>query len=315
MAFIPLILCLFMCISNSSHSEENFNHLEHLDQFDKTECLQILADAELDDLWNAILTAQADWMFPKEAKLLSKHKFWQESKNVLDLGSGNGVYLHKLFTTFPGKNYKGVEKQLKSVLVSEKNFSGPQLHFIEGNAEVFNEGLKDQFDVVFCRLVLQHLQNPKLALEHASEYLKEGGYVVILDTFDHAHPCPFPTLDKATIEHNEKNKKENLGNRQITIELFNEIKNKTGKLSDLYEVVYANFDEQGQIFENVLKFEGLKENKVKFTISMIYLSLLIKSWNIPVDLSTAYDELHVVLEDDQTTTSNTGIHYLFLKKL
>ncbi len=289
--------------------------LDHLDEDDKQTSLELLETADLDSLWDNFLSVQTELYFTQEADLIEGQKFWQKAENVLELGSGNGAYLHKLSARFQDKNYLGIEKQSKPVSQSEQNFSGSKLKFREGDAEVTSEDLKDQFDVVLFRLTLQHLRNPRLALEHAYTYLKDGGHVVIIDAYDAARTTshPIATLEEASRQHNEKNKKEEKGNRRITMEVLGELKKGAGPLSKLYEVVFTNLNEQGLVLKNVVKFENKQEMKLYFTLSLLYLGILHYGWGIPVDFPKAYEELQVMLEDEQAWTC-PGMHFLILKK-
>lgn len=60
----------------------------------------------------------------------------RNARTVLDLGSGNGVYLQKLADRFPEKIYLGIEKQSDLV---EKSLEAGQLSFKVGNVEIENE--------------------------------------------------------------------------------------------------------------------------------------------------------------------------------
>ena len=289
--------------------------LDRLDEHDKETCLELLEAADLGTLWDNFLSLQTELYFNQEADLIESQQFWQKAKNVLELGSGNGAYLHKLSARFQDKNYLGIEKQSKPVTQAEQNFGGPKLKFREGDAEAASEDLEGQFDVVLFRLTLQHLKNPRLALEHACTYLKDGGHVVIIDAYDPAKKTshPIASLEEASRQHNERNKKEDKGNRRITIEILQELKKSAEPLSKLYEVVFTNLNDQGQVLQNVVKFGNERDRKLYFTFTLLFLDILHKGWEIPVDFAKAYEELQGMLEDDKACMC-PGMHYLILKK-
>ena len=254
-------------------------------------------------------------LFTQEADLIANQNFWQQAKNVLELGSGNGAYLHRLSTRFSDKNYLGVEKQPEPVKQSNQNFGGSKLEFREGDAELANEDLEDQFDVVLFRLTLQHLKKPRLALEHACTYLKNGGHVIIIDSYDPARTTShtISSLEEALCQHNERNKKESKGNRQITMEILDELKKCNGTLGKLYEVEFTNLNEQGEVLKTVVKFENQQERRLYFTGVLLYLDILNKAWEVPVDFSKTHEELQVLLENEKAWIC-PGMHFLILKK-
>lgn len=155
--------------------------LDRLIDYDQQTCAEILQAADLSDLWNYFLKGQADLFFSHEAELLANEKGWTTAQTVLELGSGNGAYLSKLSEVFKDKTYLGVEKQSSFVAQSNAQFGRSGLIFAEGDAEEENELYKNQFDAVIFRLTLQHLKNPKFALQLAHQYLKQEGYDVSVD--------------------------------------------------------------------------------------------------------------------------------------
>lgn len=290
-------------------------NLKRLDEYDKATCLQMLEEVDLADLWNVFLSVQTDLFFNQEADWIANQKCWQEAKNVLELGSGNGAYLHKLSERFKDKNYLGIEKQPKPANQSNQNFGGMRLKFREGDAEIAYQDLEDQFDIVLFRLTLQHLKNPRLALEHAYRYLKDGGYVVIVDAFDPAKKVSheMPSLEAASRQLSEKNKNENKGNRRITMEILEELQKGEGRLGQLYQVEFTSLNEQGQVLKNIIKFEDKRERKLSFTQALLVLDIFKKGYGVAVDFSKAYEELKVLLEDEKAWIC-PGMHVMILKK-
>lgn len=287
--------------------------LERLYEFDKETAVQMLESATLQELWDAFLVVQTDLFFSQEAAQLANQKFWQDANDVLELGSGNGAYLNQISHHFHDKKYFGIEKQTLPALQSEKNFGGPHLQFREGNAEIFYGDLRGMFDVVICRLVLQHMDNPRIALAHAYEYLKENGRIVIMDAYDAASRTShrLPSKEEAVRLHNEKNKTDKKGNRFITLELLKELN--SGAIGDLFEVEFSNLSDQGEVLSQVVKFQGLHDRELSFSAFLMYLAILQKGWDIPVDYSQGYDECKAML-DDESAWICPGVHYMILKK-
>lgn len=290
--------------------------LDHLDEYDKENCLELLETVELGDLWNDFLSIQTDLYFPQEVDWIKNQKSWQNTKDVLELGSGNGAYLNKLSENFKDKNYLGVEKQFRFVSESSHRFSKSVLRFREGDAEIRNNDLENQFDIVLFRLTLQHLKNPRLALEHAYHYLRKGGHIFIIESFDSAKQFShkISSLEDASTQHNENNKKENKGNRRITIEILEELTKCSDLLGHFYKIEFTSLSNQGQILENVVKFEKEHERKLYFTQALMFLAILKKGYGVTVDFSKAYEELKVILKDEKAWVC-PGMHYLILKKI
>ena len=70
--------------------------LDHLYKYDKQTCAEILQAVDLSDLWDRFLTGQVHLYFSQEAELFASEKCWITAQSVLDLGSGNGMYLYRL---------------------------------------------------------------------------------------------------------------------------------------------------------------------------------------------------------------------------
>ena len=133
----------------------------NLDQFDKKTCLEALQTAELPELWDHYLKRQTDLYFGQEANWLAQKECWVKARHVLELGSGNGTYLHQLSETFKDKTFLGLEKNSAYVKQASAQFTRTGLAFIEGNAEIEYEQLNDQFDAVFLQVHVAASQQSK----------------------------------------------------------------------------------------------------------------------------------------------------------
>lgn len=290
-------------------------HLDKLAEYDPNTCSEILQEASLADLWNYFLKGQADLFFTQEAELLGSETGWTDSQAILELGSGNGAYLYRLSELYKDKKYLGVEKQASLVTQSNAQYARDGLAFIEGDAEKENEQFNDQFDAVLFRLTLQHLSNPRLALQLAHPYLKQDGYVIIIDAFDPAKSSShvIPTMEEASRQHNEKNKATHKGNRRITIEILEELQ-KGSSLSNLYEIARTSLDVHGNRLEKGIRFESEQDRKRYFNHVLLFLGILSKGYGISVDFSKTYEELQVYLRDEKSWIC-PGMHFLVLKKI
>lgn len=305
--FILLNSCLFL---------QAGANLERLLDYDQETYLEELSKAAICDVWNAFLNVQSNLYFGKEVDLIARNNFWQTARNVLDIGSGNGIYLNKLATKFVDKNYLGIEKQPHLVEQANKQFGRFGLAFREGDAEIYNKEQAGLFDVVSFCVSLQHLQNPRVALEHAYSYLAKQGHVIIIDAYDQGRKSShvISTLEDASRQHNELNQKKNKGNRQITMELLRELQNKSSTLSELYEIAYTNLDIHGNSLGDEVKFESKLERELYVNLVILFLAILNKEWGIQVNYSKAYEELKIYLKDDASWVSS-DTHILILRKI
>lgn len=291
-------------------------HLDRLFEYEQKTCVEILDSAELSDLWNYFLRGQANLYIAQDAEWLSQKEWWLGAQNILELGSGNGAYLSLLSEKFIDKTFLGIENQYLLVEQSNAEFGRSGLAFIHGDAEVDYEQFWNKFDTVLYRLTLQHLKNPKLSLGLAHQYLKQDGYVIIIDSYDPARISSHEirSLDEASRQNKERNPTNGKGNRRISMEILEELENRTGSLSPLYEVVHTSLDIQGNRLEKGIRFESEQDRKRYFNQNLLFLTIWKKGYGITVDLSAAYSELQVHLENDKYWTS-PGIHYLVLKKI
>lgn len=289
--------------------------LHNLIEYDKAACIERLKTADTKDLWDVFLEGQAELFFTAEFQWITRSDWWKTAERILEIGSGNGAYLSRLANLFPAKAFEGVELLALSVKQANEQHARDNLNFREGNAELFDAQLIDTADIVLFRLTLQHLKDPAMALENAANYLSPSGHVLIIDACDMAKRTshPISALDEALRLVADVQNKNNKGNRKVTLELVEMLKDDQSPLSQLYEVAFSNLDDSGNILCDTIRFEGLEKKRLYFNHSLLFLNLLHRTYQIPVDLDKAYNELKAYF-DDQSAWSTPGMHYLVLKK-
>ena len=105
---------------------------------------------------------------------------------LLDIGCGTqkimGIFDKKGFEVYGTDiTQSEMEKENKQFVVKKSDFENEKLKFDE-----------NQFDVVFCKSVVEHLKNPKNILSEAFRVLKPGGKLIILTpSWRHSHWGPF----------------------------------------------------------------------------------------------------------------------------
>ena len=95
--------------------------------------------------------------------------------SLLDVGCGNGELLRLIDARWPHKKLTGVD--LSSAVVDQNARAAPGMTFVTANIE--REDLPTGFDVVVCSEVIEHLEDPSIALTRLAKATVPGGHVVI----------------------------------------------------------------------------------------------------------------------------------------
>jgi len=97
------------------------------------------------------------------------------SSHILDIGFGNGELLRHL-QNMGYENLFGVDPSTDSV--NNLNRKGG-IHAYCRSIHDEPESLAGTMDAAFTTSVLEHLLNPRLALQQACRYIKDGGYLIV----------------------------------------------------------------------------------------------------------------------------------------
>lgn len=93
-------------------------------------------------------------------------------KRILEAGCGEGHIVNHMTELFRNVSIKGFDVSPKVISIAKKNY--PQINFSQGNIYQINES-NGAFDLVIASEVLEHLENPKRAVEEllriSSKYL------------------------------------------------------------------------------------------------------------------------------------------------
>ena len=100
-----------------------------------------------------------------------------ENKFVLDLGCGTG-YLTSLLSERVGANGRvlGVDPDCERIKIAKMNIKATTVTFLVASGESFPE---DQYDVVFCNVVMGSIENKQAVFKRVSKNLRPGGSFVL----------------------------------------------------------------------------------------------------------------------------------------
>ena len=97
-------------------------------------------------------------------------------KRVLDIGSGNGSVANELDKA--GLELTGIEISHSGISISRSAY--PNIRFVHGGVDVpIPAEMRESFDAVISIEVVEHLFQPRLLFERASEALRPGGSLVV----------------------------------------------------------------------------------------------------------------------------------------
>lgn len=98
-----------------------------------------------------------------------------DSGDLLDVGCNGGFFLNILSNSF---NKTGIELDPEAVKFANENFDFKVEQGLLGN-DNFQES---SFDIIIFRGVIEHILEPKKALDRASSLLKKGGFIYFCAT-------------------------------------------------------------------------------------------------------------------------------------
>jgi len=111
---------------------------------------------------------------------------WWEGKTILEVGSGLGQCAHQI-ATMGAKRVVGVEYSSEKVNWSKSYYvegKRSNLEFIQGSAESLDFP-DNEFDFVFSNSVLEHIKNPKKALQEIFRTIKSSGELLLAVDYFH----------------------------------------------------------------------------------------------------------------------------------
>lgn len=170
---------------------------------------------ELLAIWDRLQRLQVNIVFLQELSAYYTSPSWHASREVLDLGAGNGYYLKRLAERFPDKTYLGVDLAPQLVDIAQREAAGSRVRF--QCADMFDTG--GDYDFVVMRLLLQHLSSIDVALDKVARVTRPGGSALVVDSLDPAryfHP-PLPEFMQFFGSYTEQQASQGLDRRAAQI--------------------------------------------------------------------------------------------------
>lgn len=256
------------------------------------------------------LSSQARLVCDNDVELLTPiiNELSKDRKiNVLDIGCADGYLTRLVFGKFEDKIncLVGVDHEQHCIDIANSNSNEPY-HFsrIELETEDFEEKLSliireyniEEFDLIFCSLVLHHLENPQKLLRKLRKHLRNNGQIYIRTCDDEeivAYPDENDLVKKTLIKTAEI---PGISDRKHGRKLFSEVY-KSGYSDIMVKSYYVstaemNADERGQFFFDIFYW---RKNKYKFLLEKEPENQkILQQYN---ECCTSYDEIEELFYD------------------
>jgi 2-polyprenyl-3-methyl-5-hydroxy-6-metoxy-1,4-benzoquinol methylase len=96
---------------------------------------------------------------------------------LIDIGCGDGRFLHKATREYPDKDFTGIDYSERAITLAR--FINPEIKFIRG--DIADNIVKEKFDVATLIETLEHIppKNIKDFINAISEALNSNGYLIV----------------------------------------------------------------------------------------------------------------------------------------
>ncbi|MCP4187777.1 MAG: bifunctional 2-polyprenyl-6-hydroxyphenol methylase/3-demethylubiquinol 3-O-methyltransferase UbiG [Gammaproteobacteria bacterium] len=102
-----------------------------------------------------------------------------EGRKILDIGCGGGILAESLASK--GAKLTGIDMAEMSLKVAKMHLheSGLDINYQKTTTEEFAKGHKEQFDVITCLEMLEHVPDPASIIKAAASMLKPDGHLFL----------------------------------------------------------------------------------------------------------------------------------------
>jgi ubiquinone/menaquinone biosynthesis C-methylase UbiE len=150
---------------------------------------------------------------PVVADLLRKAK----SRDVLDIGCGEGSFLMQLAKSVPGARFRGIDHNDMAIGDARRSLRRRALGNVDLRAAFFDAGFEaDRYDAILTRYTLQHGSDPRAFVGEVFKRLRRKGLFVAVESLDAYTDChePDPVWDRFRVSLAAIHKK--IGSREDT---------------------------------------------------------------------------------------------------
>ena len=146
------------------------------------------------DTENMRLADQANTL----GQLLHHDSIFPPGSKVLEAGCGVGAQTVILAQANPACSFTSIDISPDSIKAAENCIAGHKMTNVQfETADIFNLPFRDDaFDHVFICFVLEHLEDPTLALKSVKRVLKPGGSITVIEG-DHGSAYYYPVSERA----------------------------------------------------------------------------------------------------------------------
>lgn len=130
------------------------------------------------DKLNQLLANTGDIALKRRAKWLIEYLELENGQQVLDIGCGDGFYLHLLSNLSYKLKITGLDNDENALKSARNNLRGKKVKLVSDNARTL-PFRSNTFDRVIASEVLEHIDNDLVALTEIKRVLKPGGVVVL----------------------------------------------------------------------------------------------------------------------------------------
>jgi len=111
---------------------------------------------------------------------------FQNEMKILEVGSGPGYITEILHDTYPDSKITCLEINKELIDIAKNKFESTTSGFIDFVfGSILDTNLPSEtFDVVYARLVLQHVHSPEKAIQEMYQLVKPGGSIIITEAED-----------------------------------------------------------------------------------------------------------------------------------
>src|SRR3989304_8715188 len=125
----------------------------------------------IDDL----LKNTGDIALKRRAKFIIAGINPEKNDKILDVGCGDGYYLHLLSSLRKDIHLTGLDIDSRAILFARKNLKTKKIKLIEGNIEKRLPFRKNSFNKIVMSEVVEHLSDDVKGLSEVYRVLKPGG--------------------------------------------------------------------------------------------------------------------------------------------